>query len=154
MGLFDKFSPKPTEQKTAYSPSSEQEAWVAIMYAIMRSDGVASEVEIEHLSRSLMLKKHFKTYPLVEAYKVVQAFFATIGSKGLIEAAATKIPEHNKQTVFAIAVEMIQSDGLMGEQEKSIIEFLGEQLKIDHAACEKIIEVIMIKNKDNILILS
>ena len=72
-----------------------------------------------------------------------------LGQIKYIAACCERIKEEDKETVFALALEILLSDGLLGEEEKNVIEVLSKQLKIDSEMTGKIIEVIFLKNKGN-----
>ncbi|MDI1303963.1 MAG: hypothetical protein PSX42_03785, partial [bacterium] len=73
-----------------------------------------------------------------------------LGQLKYMVACSEQIKEEDKATVFALALEILLSDGLLGEEEKNIIEVLSKQLKIDAGMTSKIIEVIFLKNKGNV----
>jgi len=51
--------------------------------------------------------------------------------------------------VLALAAELILSDGIITVEEKELLEYLTLKLGIEEALASKIIEVMLIKNKDN-----
>jgi uncharacterized tellurite resistance protein B-like protein len=151
MGLFDKLFNSPQTQ-VVYSPKNEQEAWVAIMYGCIAVDGDVSDAEIDQLVRTLVLKTLFNGHKVVDYYSTAMKFHKQIGSKGLIDNCAAKVSADNKATLFALIVELLLADGILAEKEKEIIDYLSTALSIDSELAYKIVEVILIKMKGNIVL--
>lgn len=155
MGLFDNlFSTKSAAQQTlSYGPGSEHEAWVAILYTCMSVDGDVSEAETDALARMLVFKNKFQDVDIIPLYKSAMQGKMRVGFFAVIESSAAMIKEDDKPTLLALATELVLADGLITDKEKELIEFLAKQLNIEDALAAKIIEVILIKNKDNRLLL-
>lgn len=151
MGLFDSLfsSKQSTTVNNSYSPLSDYEAWVAVLYAAMSSDGDVSDIEIDVMARSLLYKNKFNGIDIVPLYKTVMIARQQYSTAHIIEQAAPLINEQEKATLLALAAELVLSDGLLQEKEKEVLEFITEKLSIDDALAARIIEVILIKNKDN-----
>ena len=66
MGLFDQFIKKTKD--IVYKPNSDLEAWIGILYACMSSDGIVSDVEIDSLSRMIVLKQKFSGIDIAPLY--------------------------------------------------------------------------------------
>jgi hypothetical protein len=154
MGLFDKFSVASSNTVVAYAPASEQEAWLAIMYACIAADGQVAEVESSKLCELVVFKSFFNGFQVIELYKKAAFAHKDHGSKHLIDSSAGLIKEENKPTLFALIMELLLSDGIMGTAEKEIVEYLSSAMKLDESLSEKIVEVMMIKNKGNTIITS
>jgi uncharacterized tellurite resistance protein B-like protein len=155
IGLFDNlFSTKSTAQQTlTYNPHSEHEAWVAILYTCMSVDGDVSDAEIDALARILVFKNKFQYVDIVPLYRSAAQGKMRVGFFSVIESSVALINEEDKPTLLALATEMVLSDGIITDKEKELIEFLAKQLTIDETLAAKIIEVILIKNKDNRLLI-
>jgi uncharacterized tellurite resistance protein B-like protein len=54
--------------------------------------------------------------------------------------------------LFALVIELLLADGFLGEKEKEILEYLTDLLKIESELAQKIVEVMLIKNKGNVII--
>ncbi|NBB26730.1 tellurite resistance TerB family protein [Cellulophaga sp. BC115SP] len=156
MGIFDKFFKNASsESKFVYTPKSEQEAWVAILYACAGAEGNVSDVEIEKISSVVVLKTLFnpyKTQLVPTLFKPVIDAFKQVGSKALIDSSAPLIADENKATLFCLVFDLLLADGTLGEGEKEIAEYLIEKLNLDSGIAEKIIEVLLIKNKYAVVI--
>lgn len=151
MGLFDKvFSSTPT--KVTYSPKNEQEACIGIMYACLATDGDVSDIEIEKLTSMIGFKQNFQGHDIVASYKTAMVTHKQVGSKAIIDSSVSKVSADNKPTLFAMIMELLLADGILADKEKEIAEYLSTSLQLDSNTAQKIIEVMLIKNKDNMVI--
>lgn len=152
MGLFDKlFSSASSE--FSYSPKNEQEAMIAIMYSCIAADGNVSDAEIDKLIQLFVFKKPFKGHNLADYYKTITPAHKKIGSKDMINASVSKVSGGYRPMLFALVMELVLSDGIMDQKEQEIVEFLSKALSLDDYLASKIVEVILIKNKDNVEII-
>jgi uncharacterized tellurite resistance protein B-like protein len=151
MGLFDRIFSS-TNSQVIYSPVNQQEAAIGIMYACMAVDGNVSEIETDKMLQLAVYKEQFTNHDIVEYYKRVAIIHRSLGSKSIIESAASKIDSKFKPTLFALIMDLVLSDGILDDKEKEIAEFLAGALKIEDELASKIVEVMMIKNEGNIVI--
>jgi uncharacterized tellurite resistance protein B-like protein len=128
---------------------SELDAWVGIFYSCISTDNQIKDSETASLSRLLHSKEKFIGIDIAPLYAKAFNLKMELGQLKYI-AACCEVIKEDKETVFALALEIVLSDGLLGEEEKNIIEVLSKQLKIDTGMASKIIEVIFLKNKGNI----
>lgn len=154
MGIFDKlFNSNLSTSTVSYSPKNEQEAWVAIMYSCMATDGDVSEIEINKLANFLVFKTMFKGHNIVEdLYKPAMHTQKQIGSKEVIDSSVSSITDGNKPTLFALVMEILLADGVLGPEEQEIAEYLTNALNLNLEMAQKIVEVMLIKNQGNIVI--
>ncbi len=144
MGLFDKFMS--TNAETAFD--NEQDAYAAIMFAVMVSDGEISTDEINNTIAIITSKKIFAGKNAEEVHKKVVANmkkFKTMDE--LLQAAVVKISPEQKEPLFATLVDMVLADGVVNLNEQQILEKLQQSLSINNDLASKIIEVLLIKNK-------
>ncbi|KIA85685.1 tellurite resistance TerB family protein [Flavobacterium sp. AED] len=147
MSLSDKVEEK---NNTALNPvTSELEAWVGILYSCISADNQIKDSETASLSKLLYSKEKFEGVDIAPLYAKSYHLKMDFGQIKYIAACCELIKEEDKETVFAIALEILLSDGLLGEEEKNVIEVLSKELKIDSGMTSKIIEVIFLKNKGN-----
>ncbi|MGV3588564.1 MAG: TerB family tellurite resistance protein [Adhaeribacter sp.] len=151
MGLFDKLFNSAQAQIT-YSPKSEQEAWIAVMYGCIAVDGDVSDAEINKLTQTVVFKTLFNNHKIVDSYRTAMSMHKQIGSKQLIDSSVSKVSPDNKPTLFALALELLLADGILEDKEKEIIEYLATALNLDTELAGKIIEVTLIKNKGNAIL--
>lgn len=127
---------------------------MAILYCSLNADGEISEVEIDRLSHVLVFKSLFREYNLVELYKKVAYAYPDFGGKYIIEQAAKFVSEDNKQTLFAIMLDLLLSDGVFENKEIEVSEIVAKALGLTDETASKIIDVIMAKNKGNVIVIS
>jgi hypothetical protein len=63
------------------------------------------------------------------------------GAKGLMEDAAAVLDERQRHTAYAVATEIMRSDGPLQEPERQILACLAEYLHLDAAETAKVGEV-------------
>lgn len=146
MGLFDKF-----KGSSDFEPKNEQEAWTSILYACAAVDGEISDAEIDSFSRLLLFKQKFKNYNFGDLFQRLSKANKEIGGKQIIEKSAKKVTDEYKQTVFALAMETVLSDGLLGDKEAELVEILSKSLALTETDSQKIVDVILIKMKGNLV---
>jgi len=150
MGLFDQFIKKTKD--VIYKPLTDLEAWIGILYACMSSDGVVSNVEIDSLSRMIVHKQKFSGIDISPLYNSVSEAKLKIGGIGLVEACAEFVNEADKDTLFSMAIEIVLADGILEKDEEKVIELIADRMKIDTELVEKIIQVMLIRNRGNVVI--
>ena len=150
MGLFDKIF-KANTVAFSYTPKSEQEAWIAIMYGCIAVDGEVSESEVDALLRLVVFKSLFENHDIKSSYVNALSAYKQIGSKGLIDSSSAKVGS-DKATLFALVMELLLADGVLGSKEEEIAEYLTTSLSLDADLAQKIVEVMLIKNKGNIVV--
>lgn len=142
-----------TENKNSTSYElvvTELEAWVGILYSCISADNHIKESERESLFRLLEVKQKFAGVDIAPIYVQSLHSRTEFGATKYLSSCCEVIKEEDKETVFALSLEILLSDGLLGDEEKSIIEILAKQLTLEPAMVSKIIEVIFLKNKGNI----
>ncbi len=148
MSLSDKVE---ENNNTALNPvTSELEAWVGILYSCISADNLIKDSETASLSKLLYSKEKFEGVDIAPLYAKSYHLKTELGQLKYIAACCELINEADKETVFALALEILLSDGTLGKEEKNVIEVLSKQLKIDTGMTSKIIEVIFLKNKGNL----
>ena len=133
-----------------YSVTSELEAWVGILYSCISADNQISDSETVSLSRLLHSKQKFIGIDIAPLYAKSFNLRTELGQLKYISACCELIKEEDKETIFALALEVLLADGTLEKEEKNVIEILSNRLKIDAEMTSKIIEVIFLKNKGNI----
>ena len=142
------FSSKPSQG--GYTPKNEQEAWIAIMYAVTASDGHVSQVEVNKLNQLVEVKSLFKGHDIATYFKNVQTAIANdISCQSIVDSSVSKIADENKQTLMALLVELVLSDAIVEAGEEEIISYISQQLDIDVLTIQKMVDVMIIRNKYN-----
>ena len=130
--------------------NSELEAWVGILYSCISADNQITDSETATLSRVLYSKQKFVGIDIAPLYRKAFNVRAELGQLKYISACSEWIKGEDKETVFALALEVLLADGTLEKEEKNVIEVLSNQLEIEKEMTSKIIEVIFLKNKGNI----
>lgn len=130
--------------------NSEFEAWVGILYSCISADNQITDSETVTLSRVLYSKQKFVGIDIAPLYRKAFNVRAELGQLKYISACSEWIKGEDKETVFALALEVLLADGTLEKEEKNVIEVLSNQLEIEKEMTSKIIEVIFLKNKGNI----
>jgi uncharacterized tellurite resistance protein B-like protein len=130
--------------------NSEFEAWAGILYSCISADNQITDSETATLSRVLSSKQKFVGIDIAPLYRKAFNVRAELGQLKYISACSEWIKGEDKETVFALALEVLLADGTLEKEEKNVIEVLSNQLEIEKEMTSKIIEVIFLKNKGNI----
>jgi uncharacterized tellurite resistance protein B-like protein len=147
MTLFDKLSP--AEPCVDFIPATEQEAWIYVMYGCIAADGNVSEAETDKLCQLVVSKTFFEDHDVVPYYQNAMYVHEQTGSKELICNAAERITIKSRPTLFALVMDLLLADGILGEKEQEIAEYLATAIQLDKETAEKIVEVMLIRNKGN-----
>lgn len=147
MGLFSK--PKEEIKQPAFKIENEREAWIALLYLTSTTDGELSSVEINSFSRIVILKSFFDGYDFISILRRMMEAKKSIGENSLMDMAAPFIKEENKATLLAVSIDLVMADGTLGKEEEAIIEKIAKKLNMDEALAQRIVEVMMYKNKYN-----
>lgn len=112
---------------------SQQEAYVAIMYACISVDEHVTDEETNELIRTLVKSDLFDEVDLVAVYNKVQLVNQAnrFDAFKLIEIAATKIKPELKYVVYETAVTLLKADGVVESIEKDLLLHLSKQLNIE-----------------------
>ncbi|MGZ9735973.1 tellurite resistance TerB family protein [Flavobacterium sp. GNP002] len=130
--------------------SSDFEAWVGILYSCISADNQITDSEKASLSRLLHSKQKFIGIDIAPLYAKSFNLRTELGQLKYISACCELVEDEDKETLFALALEVLLADGTLEKEEKNVIEILSNRLKIDAEMTSKIIEVIFLKNKGNI----
>lgn len=147
MSLFDNFSNVRTAKTTDLSPA---ESFAGIMLATIAADGYLANEETQNLITTLYRMKLFQSYPSDHVSRMIGKLMKIIQTKNadtLLNVAVQSLPEYLHETVFAVATDLILSDGEVSNVEEAILSKLCNSLSISKDKVNKIIEVMIIKNK-------
>lgn len=145
MGIFGKlFSSSGTETVTY---TSEREAFFAVVFACICIDGDVSDEELNNLVTYCSNNAFLNPLPTVESYRKMVGLKNKLGLEAMVTAALPRISADRKPTLFAVAVDFMLADGIVGPKEETLLEDLQKGLEIEESQATKIIEVLLIKNK-------
>ncbi len=149
MGFFSKF--RKSLGKQEFTPLTEAEAWLGILIPCAAADGEICNMEIKSLLETLMLREVFLNADAMNLYERVMRLQAKLGNEKLIVGAASKLKAENRNTVFCLAIDLVLADGYLHENEEKIIEFIANKLNIEREMSDKIVEVLLIKNRGKLV---
>ncbi|MGA7932181.1 MAG: tellurite resistance TerB family protein [Kovacikia sp.] len=147
MGLFDQVL---NERSTASTDFSPAEAFAAIALVAIASDGHFSEEEIDLINTSLRRMQLFKSYPVDVLRRMYDKLFGILrrnGINSLLDTAKSALPYDLREPAFAIATDLILSDGTVTTEEEAFLNQLCQSLEINSATALKTVEVMLIKNR-------
>jgi tellurite resistance protein len=127
VGLFSK--------QKKYVPSQEKEAWVAVLYGLMASDGEIADEELDRLVNYCAESKHFEDVDVVEYFKAVGDFARKNGFESVLAEAPKYITDH-KQDLIDLLIDMTKADGFVLTEEIETLQEICKQLNIDWAPVE------------------
>ena len=146
----------PTFDKTLLmnlSIENEQEAAIAILFACVMSDNTAlNEPKIEQLSRMLVLSSKFESSSLNELTVKALGLRSEHGSKIIIEKSAPHISDNFRETLFAMACELVTADGAINEQESEILAMTALYLGLSIETMKMMLTTYLIRNRWNVQI--
>ncbi|HEX2532564.1 MAG TPA: hypothetical protein VHK69_02445 [Chitinophagaceae bacterium] len=134
--------------------ANEQEAAVGILFAcILHHNPSLSEGQIEHVSRMLVLSSKFAGHSLHELTVKALKLQSVHGSKLLIERSAPHITENFRETLFAMACEMITFKGNIAEDESEIIAMTALYLGLSIEVMKMMLTTYLIRNRWNVQVI-
>ncbi|MEC4891877.1 MAG: tellurite resistance TerB family protein [Oscillatoria sp. PMC 1051.18] len=149
MGLFDNFrqSGKMAQSQVTLGPA---EAFVAIVLIVVAADGYLAQDEIILLNTVLRRMQMFRSYSgdvMQRMFDKLSGILRREGSEVLFNAAIASLPHDLYDTTFAIATDLVLADGNVSKEEEALLGSLSRALSIPQATVDKILEVMLIKNK-------
>ena len=132
---------------------NEQEAAVAILFAsVLYNNKTLSESEIEQLSRMLVLSSKFKGSSLNDLTKKALGLQALHGSKKIIEESAPLISENFRETLFAMACEIVTADGSVNDEESELLAMMALYMGLSMETMKMMLTTYLIRNRWNVQI--
>ena len=142
--VFNKLfnSSKPTR---TYTPGSEQEAWIAIMYASMSIDGHIADAEVKKMFYLVEKLPLFKRKQVAEYYRPAMLAHKKVGSYNLIDGSISLIQEDQKTLLFEMIMQLLLADGKFIQKEKEVAAYLTTALELEFDTAKKIVDDAMQK---------
>jgi tellurite resistance protein len=150
MGVFDKLF-KVSESKTKELNLTKEEAFVGIILSSVAVDEVIDKEELLVVSHTLGRMRAFRRFPPEQVVNMMNTFLQIIRREGvgnIVDAAKRCLNKDMRETAFALAVDIILADGVVEQKEKEFLEKLQEVLGLAPELAKKIVEVMIIKNKE------
>ncbi|TBR57633.1 Tellurite resistance protein TerB [Mastigocladus laminosus UU774] len=147
MGLFDKMSSAQSQVQDAFTPA---EAFAAITLAATASDGYLSEEEARAISSTLSRMRLFRSYShdvIIRMFDKLLGILKGDGIDVLFNAAKDSLPNDLREAAFAVATDLVLSDGIVSQEERDFLNDLYQALGISSDIATQIVQVMLIKNK-------
>jgi uncharacterized membrane protein YebE (DUF533 family) len=138
----------PAEQASA-KDLSRQEAFVSLLIASARADGIVSAHEansIEHVVAGMKLFRDYSHEKLRTVFATAAERIKEQGTPSVVQAAAAVVPKELGATTFAVAIDLMLSDGRLSPKEEGFAEELRTLLNVERDAAARIVDVLLIKN--------
>jgi uncharacterized tellurite resistance protein B-like protein len=126
---------------------------VAILFAsVLYENRTLKESEIEQLSRMLVLSSKFKGSSLNDLTKKALSLQAVHGSKLIIEQSAPLISDNFRETLFAMACEIMTADGKIDDQESELLAMIALYMGLSMETMKMMLTTYLIRNRWNVQI--
>lgn len=122
----------------------------AVILAAIASDGHVSDEECQVACAVISQMQLFKSYSgdvTGRVFSKLNGLFKRHEVATVLSAAKQSIPFELQPTVFAIATDLVLADGVVTEEEENLLEDLYKLLEVSEDTAQKIIDVMIIKNK-------
>lgn len=129
----------------SYKPKSEQEAWVAIIYASMHIDCHIADSEIKKMFEVVEKLPLFKRKNIAEYYQPALLANRKVGSYNLIDGSISLIHEKDKALLFEIIMKLIIADGKVLKKEKDLAAYLTTAMDLNFDIAKKIVDDLLIQ---------
>ncbi|MEZ5672637.1 MAG: tellurite resistance TerB family protein [Thiotrichaceae bacterium] len=129
---------------------NKQEAFLAIALATSAADGNISESEAKGIFAYLLQMRMFDGYTerqMSDMFKKLINLLKNEGVGGLVEVAKNSLPAEYRETAFVCAVDIALADGVIEDGEKAMLEELQQVLGVSDEQGHKILDVMLIKNR-------
>jgi hypothetical protein len=148
MGLFDNvFNAEKKETGIELTPA---ESFAAIALVAIAADGYLSDQEGRDMTVLLSRMQLFRSYSDDVLHRMFDKLLSLLKAEGpsvLVNVAKTYLPEGLRETVFAIATDLVLSDGTVTQQEQAFLDDLYRILEISGDTALQIVQVMTIKNR-------
>ncbi len=129
---------------------TERESVVGLLFLVVTADGAISPCEEELVIHASNRMKLLKDQPIPEFNAAVQKVRDAIDAKGRAEvftAAVTGLPVDLRETVYALATDIVCADGICEPEELKFLREIQESFSLPDDLATKVIEVMRIKNR-------
>ena len=119
-------------------------AFAAVALAAVSWDGALTMAGTRALRHALDYRAPFKARSDKEMITLMDTLLQGLrakGSIGLMEEAASVLDERQRHTAYAVAVEIMRSDGPLQDQEQKILADLAATLRLDPEETTKVHDV-------------
>jgi tellurite resistance protein len=148
MGLFDSvFSAEKSMTEAELAPA---EAFAAVALVAIAADGYLSDQEGRDMTMLLSRMQLFRNYSNDVMHRMFDKLLAMLKREGpgdLVNLAKACLPLDLRETAFAVATDLVLSDGTVTAQEQAFLDDLYRILEIPGDTALQIVQVMTIKNR-------
>jgi hypothetical protein len=149
MGLFDQMfdAPRPAVGNGDLSPA---EAFASIALVAIAADGYLADQEGEDMSLMLSRMKLFSDHRGEALNRMLDKLLDRLKQEGpgqLVATAKVCLPPELRETVFAVATDLVLSDRTVTQQEQAFLDDLYRILELPEQLALQIVHVLTIKNR-------
>ena len=126
------------------------EAFTAVLTTAMAADGYATDEELRTMRDDLFsmqlfmsLDEEARLHMLDRVLKLLQS----PGPEALLATAQSVLPSDLRETAFAMAADMVTSDGTLAEEEQTYLDQLKNTLQITDDLADLLTTAMTIKNR-------
>lgn len=146
MGLFDNLF----KENTINQISNKQEAFLGILLATAAADGDIADEEVNQITIPINRMKLFASASGDDVKKMVEKILKNLkkdGPDAVMDKCVQALPKELHGTVFAWACEVVLADGVVENEEKTMLEKLQKKLELPASEAKEIVRVMIIKNR-------
>ncbi len=144
MGLFQSLF-NDTSSSGEFKPQNIQEAYISVLYTVVKADGDMGDEEMDSLSRILIQKRIFGDTNVSDLMLKADNNLEKFGAKTMIEAGLKMVNERQRPQLFCFCADLVLADGVVTDEEEKILEYLASTAAIPEETARKIIEVSKIR---------
>ncbi len=148
MGLFDSF--RQSSIRKSQLTLGPAEGFMAIMLLVVASDGYLADDESRLINTTICRMKLFRSYSEDVIRRMIDTLCGVLrrdGAEVLFNAAITTLPHDLYDTTFAIATDLVLSDGQVTDEEEALLGSLCRALNLPNSLVNQVIQVMIVKNK-------
>jgi tellurite resistance protein len=131
--------------ETANDPAMDPAtAFAAVALAAVSWDGVLTLAGTRALRHALDYRPPYKERSDAQMIALMDELLAGLrskGAEGLMQEAAGVLDERQRHTAYAVAAEIMRSDGPLAEKERQILANLASSLALPPSETDKVLEV-------------
>jgi hypothetical protein len=128
---------------------SPAEAYAAITIVALASEGCVADDKIDLINTSLIQMQLFKDYSrdlLHTVYERLSGILHRDGISSLLSAAKSSLPFELRESVFAMATDLILADTTVTHEGHTFLDDLCQILEINQDKAVNIVEIMLIKH--------
>jgi tellurite resistance protein len=149
VGLFDKVLGK--DKGDGAITLNKAEAYAAVAVAAIASDGTITDDEVNRTAMNLAAVPAFRNHDLRDMGQTLNKVATTIKRRGVaavMPAAKVALSKEQAEQAFYLAADLVLSDGVVDKEERMFLEELRGVLGVEEQTSVKIVEVVVIKNRE------